>query len=113
MTPLSTSASEFLVQRSGAIIGTAVVLTLLLILPMRFMASDEAASTEPGGEVFDLRDEIDARLTSHAFVTAYIAEARDGDMLRQAPLTELLRNERALLAADGQFSIVKTVLFGE
>lgn len=100
MTPLSTSASEFLVQRSGAIIGTAVVLTLLLILPMHFMASDEAASTEPGGEVFDLRDEIDARLASNAFVTAYIAEARDGDMLRQAPLTELLRNEHALLAAD-------------
>lgn len=78
----------------------AAVATALLVLPMALLAPDELASTEPGGEVFDLRDEVDDKLRSSIFVTAYIAEARDGDMLRQASLYELLRNERALLAAD-------------
>jgi predicted RND superfamily exporter protein len=100
LTTLSSTASDLLARRANLIIVAAAVVTTLLVLPMLFMASDEVASTEPGGEVFDLRDEIDATLASNAFVTAYIAEARDGDMLLQAPLAELLRNERALLAAD-------------
>jgi predicted RND superfamily exporter protein len=96
----STVASDFLARHASAIIVAATLVTTLLVLPMLLLASDDVASTEPGGEVFDLRDAIDASLASTAFITAYIAEAHDGDMLRQAPLAELLRNERALLAAD-------------
>ncbi len=100
MTFSSASVSELLVQRANVIITAAVAVTALLVVPMVLLAPDELASTEPGGEVFDLRDEVDAKLRSSVFVTAYIAEARAGDMLRQAPLYELLLNERALLAAD-------------
>ena len=98
-TPSST-ASDFLARHANAIIVVATLVTMLLVLPMLLLASGDVASTEPGGEVFDLRDEINASLASTAYITAYIAEAHDGDMLRQAPLAELLRNERALLAAD-------------
>jgi predicted RND superfamily exporter protein len=94
------SVSGLLVQRSKIVIMAAVAVTALLVVPMLLLAPDELASTEPGGEVFDLRNEIDAKLRSSVFVTAYIAEARGGDMLRQSPLYELLLNERALLAAD-------------
>ncbi|MDA1036374.1 MAG: hypothetical protein O3B65_05775, partial [Chloroflexi bacterium] len=100
MTFTSASVSNLLVLRANVIIAVAVAVTALLVVPMARLAPDELASTEPGGEVFDLRDEIDAKLRSSVFVTAYIAEARDGDMLRQAPLYELLLNERSLLAAD-------------
>lgn len=93
-------ASRLLAQNANAIIALAVVVTTMLVVPMLLWTSDEVASTEPGGEVFDLRDEIDAKLGSGVFITAYIAEARGGDMLLQAPLLELLRNGAALRAAD-------------
>jgi uncharacterized protein len=93
-------ASRLLAQYANAIIALAVIATTLLVVPMLTLTSDEAASTEPGGEVFDLRDEIDAKLGSGVFITAYIAEARAGDMLLQAPLLEMLRNGEALRAAD-------------
>ncbi len=94
------TASQLLADHAGAFIAFAVVVTVLLIAPMLLWTSDEAASTEPGGEVFNLRDEIDAKLGSGVFITAYIAEARGSDMLLQAPLLELLRNGSALRAAD-------------
>jgi predicted RND superfamily exporter protein len=94
------SASRLLVQHANAIIALAAVVTALLVVPMLLWTSDVVASTEPGGEIFDLRDEIDAKLGSGVFITAYIAEARGGDMLLQAPLLELLRNGAALRSVD-------------
>jgi uncharacterized protein len=94
------TASRLLAQYANAVIAAAVVMTALLVAPMLLWTSDEAASTEPGGEVFDLRDEIDAKLGSGVFITAYIAEARDGDMLLRAPLLEMLRNGEALRVSD-------------
>jgi predicted RND superfamily exporter protein len=89
-----------LARYANTIIGLALLVTVLLVVPMVLWTSDEAASTEPGGEVFDLRDEIDAKLGSGIFITAYIAEAREGDILLQAPLLELLRNSAELRAID-------------
>ena len=67
---------------------------------MVYLDDDEVASTEPGGEAFDLRDDIAAKLPDPVFVTAYIAEARNGDILTQAALWELYRAEQALRDAD-------------
>jgi len=92
--------SDLLVRHAGKVIVAALVLTLALVPAMLFLASDEIASTEPGGEVFDLRDEIDDKLRSGTYPTAYVVEARDGDVLKQAPLLELYRNEQALRDAD-------------
>ena len=100
MSYLSTLSSSFLTRHSGAIILAAVALTALLVPPMVLLAPDESASTDPGGEVFDLRDEIEEKLSSSRFVTAYIAEADDGDLLTQAGLLELSENERELREAD-------------
>jgi predicted RND superfamily exporter protein len=94
------AASRLLARYANAVIALAVLATVLLVVPMVLWTSDEAASTEPGGEVFDLRDEIDAKLSSGIFVTAYIAEARGADILLQAPLLELLRNGTELRAVD-------------
>jgi predicted RND superfamily exporter protein len=94
--------SELLVQHANVVIAIAAALTAILVIPLSLLAPDEQASTEPGGEVFDLRDEIDEKLRSRVFVTAFIAEAHDGDMLRQAPLYELLLNERELLETDSK-----------
>jgi predicted RND superfamily exporter protein len=87
-------------RHASLLIAAAALLTAMLVIPMLLLAPDEIASTEPGGEVFDLRDEIDEKLRSGIFPTAYIAEARDGDILTQAALSELLDNERALREAD-------------
>ena len=94
------TASDLLARYANAVITLAVVATALLVAPMLLLTSDETASTEPGGVVFDLRDEIDAKLGSGVFITAYIVEARNGDMLLQAPLLEMLRNAGSLRAAD-------------
>ena len=85
MSSLSTLSSSFLTRHSGAVIVAAVALTALLVPSMLLLAPDESASTDPGGEVFDLRDEIEEKLGSSRFVTAYIAEADDGEGPRAFP----------------------------
>lgn len=94
--------SQFLERRSGLLILVALGLTAILILPMTLMAPTELASNEPGGEVFDLRDEVDLKLASSVYPSAYVVEARDGNMLTQAGLFELLANQRTLLTKDAK-----------
>jgi predicted RND superfamily exporter protein len=96
---------EALIGHSGLAIGAAALLTVALIAPLLLLAPSETASTEPGGEVFDLRDEIDEKLTSTTFASAFIAEALPGpdgsrDILTSAGLGELLANERLLRERD-------------
>ena len=102
---LAARAGEMLVRRSGLVVLLAVAVTLALVPPLLLLPPSEDASTEPGGEAFDLRDEVEAKLASPIFPTAYIAEARPsadgpGDMLTQAALWELFQNEQALREAD-------------
>jgi predicted RND superfamily exporter protein len=78
------------------VIVAALLSTALLAVPFLAMQPDTSASQEPGGAVFDARDRIDERFVSSVFVTPMIAESRDGDMLRKAPLEDLHAAEQAL-----------------
>jgi predicted RND superfamily exporter protein len=97
---LSQRAGAWLVAHSGPVLAAAVVLTGALAAPMVWLAPTEAASTEPAGEEFDLRDAVDERLASATFATAYIAESPTGDLLTPAALAELAANQQALRDAD-------------
>ena len=58
---LSYRIASFMERRSGWLILSMVVITVLLIIPVLTMAPDENASENPGGQVFDLQDDIDDR----------------------------------------------------
>ena len=95
--------AALLERQSGWIVLGVVAATLLLIIPLVTMAPGEQASTEPGGAVFDLRDLVDERFPPALFVPSSIVESGDGpdgDILTQAALWEMYRNEEALRQAD-------------
>lgn len=78
----------------------AVVLTLLLVLPLLTMGGGEQASSDPSGEVFDLRDDINDRFAPSVHGWIYIAESRTGDILTRDALWELFQNEEQLRDDD-------------
>ena len=93
----------FLERRSGWIVFGVLVVTLVLIIPLVALPPDEQASTEPGGPVFDLRDQVDERFPPALYVPTYMLESLDGlegDVLIQAVLWELYQAEEALRRAD-------------
>ena len=99
----SAKFSAFLERRSGWIVSGVGIATLLLIFPLIALASDEQASTEPGGPIFDLRDLVDERFPPAFYVPSFIVESKsgpEGDVLTQAALWELYQNEEALRSAD-------------
>ena len=63
--PLGRSLSEWvgetLTRHSGWFILGMLGLTLLLILPLIFLAPQEQASQDPGGPVFDLQKKVSQR----------------------------------------------------
>ena len=91
---------ELLDRYSGRFILAAVALTLLLIVPLVTMSPEDEASVDPGGDVFELQDDIDDRFEALIHSNGYIVEARGKDVLTQAVLWELYQNSRELLAAD-------------
>ena len=93
-------ASAFMERHSAKIILAAVILTLLLVIPLLALSTDEQASPDPGGDVFDLQDDIDERFQPLVHNNGFIIEARDGDMLTQDALWELYRNQKVLGEAD-------------
>ena len=95
-----TRIAGFLDRHSGKFILAACALTLLLIIPLVAMAPEEDASSDPGGDVFELQDDIDDRFESLIHSNGYIVEARGKDVLTQAVLWELYQNTQELLAAD-------------
>ena len=97
---LTERLSEALEKYSARVVAAGLVLTLLLIIPLVAMSPDEDASIDPGGEAFELQDDIDDRFESLIHGTGYIVEARGGDILTQASLWELYQNSQELLAAD-------------
>jgi predicted RND superfamily exporter protein len=102
-TPINYSArvGDFLVRNSGRVILTVVAVTLLLIIPLLAMGSDEQASSDPAGEVYDLRDDINDRFAPSVHGSSYILEARTGDILTKAALWELYQHEQLLREEDG------------
>ena len=91
---------SFAQRRSGWIIWGTVILTALLFLPLIFMAPTERASDNPGGEVFDIHEEMEDKLPPSVHYIPYIVEARDGDILTQKDLWELYQNEEKLRQSE-------------
>ena len=92
--------SEAFERYSGWIILAAVAITLLLIIPLLTMGTDEDASGEPGGQVFDLRDDINDRFPPRTHGAFFLVESRTGDVPTQNVLWELYQNEKILRQAD-------------
>ncbi|UCG55107.1 MAG: MMPL family transporter, partial [Dehalococcoidia bacterium] len=90
----------FLERNSGRTIFVAVAITVLLIIPLLTMESEEQASSDPAGEVFYLRDAINESFPPTIHYSAYIVESRNGDVLTQAVLWELYQNEKHLRDED-------------
>ena len=88
---ISVRIVDFLQWNSGRIILAGVVVTLLLVVPLMAMSPDEDASNDPGGDVFELQDDIDDRFEALIHSNGYIVEARGEakDILTQAVLWEL------------------------
>ena len=88
--------SDRMVKRPMVAIGSALVITVLLVIPFLTMAPTTTASQEPGGPVFDARDAVDEQFVSAVFTVPIIVEARDGNLLSREELIELLNNTAAL-----------------
>ncbi len=93
---MSVRAAGWLERNSGLVIVLSLLATILLVIPFLLMQPTETASGEPGGEVFDTLELADKRFASQVHVISVIVEAPDGDLLRKAPLQELLINEKAV-----------------
>ena len=101
---LSARAGQLLVAHSGWFILTMLVLTGLMAPPIFLMAPTRQASQDPGGPVFELQERVQEQFPPRIHGTAFIAEDRQGDILRQEPLWELYQNQRILRESDlGQF----------
>ena len=97
---LSDRVSAFFVAHSGYTITVILAISALLLLPTLLLQPTEQASQEPGGPVFDLRDKLNVQFPSPLHVASFIVEDLEGDVLRQASLWELYRNEEALRNSD-------------
>ena len=98
--PLADRVADFFSRHSTLTITVILAITVLLAFPTFLLQPSEQASQEPGGPVFDLRDRVNERFPARVHIASFIVEDRDGDVLRQAPLWELYRNERALRQSD-------------
>ncbi len=85
-------------RRSGLLLAGIIGLTALAVVPFLKMRPTATASQEPGGFLFEARSLAADRFASGAHRMVYVVEARKGDLLRPAPLRELLANIRALRA---------------
>jgi len=83
-------------RRSGWVILGTLILTVLLFIPLFVMTPTERASDNPGGEVFDIREEMEDKLPPSVHGIPFIVEAKDGDILTQKGLWELYQNEEKL-----------------
>ena len=97
---ISHRTAGFMERRSGWLILATIVVTALLTIPVLTMAPDENASENPGGQVFDLQDDIEDRFPPSVHSAGIIVEARGEDVLTQKALWELYQNTERLRQAD-------------
>jgi predicted RND superfamily exporter protein len=93
-----TARFEWLHEHAKVVLTALLLVTAVLIVPLLALAPDESASTEPTGDVFTARDRIDDRFLSSVHAAFFIAEHESGDLLRAAPLVELLDAQERLRA---------------
>jgi predicted RND superfamily exporter protein len=103
MLPLSTRRTIFgnLRHRAGWVITAALVVTALLAVPFLTMQSDETASQEPSGIVFEARDRVEERFVATVLPIPVVVEATSGSITDKATLTDLLAGSERL-RADGE-----------
>ena len=106
--PYISKLANFLDRFSTVILTATLVVTLLLVLPIVLLPTPPEASQNPTGEVFDVQSKIDDVFESPVHVISLVVEARDGDVLQQSDLHELLVNQSNLIAADqdGDLAVV-------
>ena len=88
-TDSGTKPARWLTSNARLVLFLFVLFTALLIPAALFTSDRGEASAEPGGEAFDLRDELEFWLISPVFPTAYIVEARNGDVLTKKTISSL------------------------
>ena len=99
---LSYKIASFMERRSGWIILSTIVITALLTIPLLTMAPDENASENPGGQVFDLQDDIDERFPPAVHSAGIVVEARGEDVLTQKALGSYTRTQKGCGRPTGQ-----------
>ena len=87
---------EKLASRSRVVVAALIAITALLAVPFLTMTPEESASTEPGGAVFDARDQVDERFVSSVRQVGFIAAHDSGNLLAAEPLRELLEAQQRL-----------------
>ena len=97
---LSYKIGSILERRSGRFLFAILAISTMLVIPLLTMAPEEEASGDPGGQVFDLQEDIDQRFPSAVHSAGFIVEAKDGDVLTQKTLWELYQNTQKLRQAD-------------
>jgi predicted RND superfamily exporter protein len=99
VTNRSERAFAWIGKRPIIVVAAAIVMTALLAVPFLTMTPTTSASQEPGGPVFDARDDIRDRFVSSVFDVPIVIEAHDGNVLQRASLLEL-RDNAATLRSD-------------
>ena len=100
--PLAVRFAEFAASNSRKLIGGVLLLTALLLIPFYTMAPEGEASQNPGGQVYDLQDDVDERFESEIHGSGWIFESRDGDILTRDALLEIATNSQLLREADSR-----------
>ncbi len=100
-------------HKPGWIIWPTIIITLLLFIPLFYMVPTERAADNPGGEVFDIREEMELKLPPSVHQIALIIEAKDGDILTQKELWELYQNEEKIRDSEigGEFLLSRYDVF--
>ena len=100
--PLAVRFAEFAASNSRKLIGGVLLLTVLLLIPFYMMAPEGEASQNPGGQVYDLQDDVDQRFESEIHGSAWLFESRSGDILTRDALLEIVTNSQLLKEADAR-----------
>ena len=104
---LMAKAGNLFVRYSGMWIVVGLAITLLLAVPLIAMSPDEDASSDPGGDVFDLQDDLGDWFKTIVHDQNYVIEARGEDVLTQAVLWELYQNTQEFLAIDKRVHLAR------
>jgi uncharacterized protein len=88
--------AAFTARHGRAVVTAAVALTALLAVPFLTFGSDEIASQEPAGAIFDARDALDQRFGGNVIAWSFVIEASDGQILDRDGLLALRERIEAL-----------------